>query len=207
MKDFNFFEQFSQKNKKRNKKAAYISAAVFFILGIMVGIYCINFFTINKLEKSIADMQVNINSKELTSAYAEKAKLEEKLKILNEYYKSVSGINDTVKKQDYINTGLIKEISGVVPQSVSFQTMDIADKLISMKGTAENRVAIGEMEYNLKQLDIFKDIHVSIISDNEIQAADKNNDPNLTSLGNAINTINGPASFDFNLTFKLKEEN
>ncbi|KOA21417.1 fimbrial assembly protein (PilN) [Clostridium homopropionicum DSM 5847] len=190
MKDFNFFEPFSQKNKNRNKKAAYIGAAVFFILGIMIGIYCINIYRMNKLEKSIAEMQVNINSKELTSAYAEKAKLEEKLKILNEYYKSVSGINDTVKKQDYINTTLIKEISSVVPESVSFQSMSISNKLITMNGTAETRVAIGEMEYNLKQLDTFENIHVSIISGSGTSAtADEN------------------SSFIFNLTFKLKEEN
>ena len=202
MKDFNFFEPFSQKNKNQNLKAAYISAAVFFIFGIMIGIYCINVFKLNKLGKSIAEMQVNINSKELTSAYAEKAQLEEKIKILNEYYKSVSGINDTVKKQDYINTKLIKQISGVVPQSINFQSMNIADKLITMKGTAENRVAIGEMEYNLKQLDVFESIHVSIISGSGTQST------NLTILGNPTSVITGQtASFDFDLTFKLKEEN
>jgi len=202
MKDFNFFEPFSQKNKNRNLKAAYISAAVFFIFGIMIGIYLINIFTMNKLEKSIAEMQVNINSKELISAYAEKAKLEEKLKILNEYYKSVSDINDTVKKQDYINTELIKEISGVVPQSINFQSMKISDKLITMRGTAEDRVAIGEMEHNLKQVGIFEDIHVSIISGSGTQSTD------ATILGNPRSVITGQtASFDFNLTFKLKEEN
>lgn len=202
MKDFNFFEHFSQKNRKRNKKAAYISAAVFFILGIMIGIYCINIYRTNKLEKGIAEMQVNINSKELTSAYAEKAKLEEKLKILNEYYKSVSEINDRVKKQDYINTGLIKQISGLVPQSITFQTMNIADKLITMKGTAEDRVSIGEMEHNLKQVGIFEDIHVSIISGSGAQSTGS------TILGNPTTVITGEtASFDFNLTFKFKEEN
>lgn len=199
MKDFNFFEHFSQKNKNRNLKAAYIGAAGFFIFGLMLGIYLFNIFRMNSLEKSIAEMQVNINSKELTSAYAEKAKLEEKLKILNEYYNTVSGINDTVKKQDYINTTLIKKISSVVPESVSFQSMSISNKLITMNGTAGTRVAIGEMEYNLKQLNAFENIHVSIISGPGIASTDQVNVPNIT---------NGQStSFNFNLTFKLKEDN
>lgn len=187
MRDYNFFGSFTEEKKTNELKFVYVGIMTSIVVGVMVIVYLVNVFKIRNLENSIYDSQAIINSTEFALAYADKVKNDEKLKILNNYYSSVNILNDGISKEDYINTELIKRISNVVPQNVSFQTMNISNKTITMSGTSSTRVAIGEFQYNLKELDIFEDIHVS----------------NVTSSSGEENTSN---SFNFNITFKLKED-
>lgn len=186
MRDYNFFGSFTEEKKTNELKFVYVGIMTSIVVGVMVIVYLVNVFKIRNLENSIYDSQAIINSTEFALAYADKVKNDEKLKILNNYYNSVNTLNDGISKEDYINTELIKRISNVVPQNVSFQTMNISNKTITMSGTSSTRVAIGELQYNLKELDIFEDIHVS----------------NVTSSSGEENTSN---SFNFNIAFKLKE--
>ena len=185
MRDYNFFEFFAEEKKTNDLRFVYVGIITSIIVGAMVVIYLTNVFKIRALEDSIYESQLTISSTEFATAYSQKQKDDERLKLLNNYYTSVSNLNESISKEDYIKTELLKRISSVVPQSVSFQNMNISDKTITMTGTSSTRVAIGELQYNLKELGIFEGIHVSMISSNS---------------GDAANY-----SFNFNITFKLKE--
>jgi type IV pilus assembly protein PilN len=185
MRDYNFFEFFAEEKKTNDLRFVYVGIITSIIVGAMVVIYLTNVFKIRALEDSIYESQLTISSTEFATAYSQKQKDDERLKLLNNYYTSVSNLNESISKEDYIKTELLKRISSVVPQSVSFQNMNISDKTITMTGTSSTRVAIGELQYNLKELDIFEDIHVSTVSSSSEDASNY--------------------SFNFNITFKLKE--
>jgi Tfp pilus assembly protein PilN len=186
MRDYNFFQGFADEKKSGELKFIYVGAATAVILCILVGIYIINIFKIRGLEKNIDSMEKTIASKEFSRALEEKSKGEKKLNILNKYLASIDIINKSSIEEDYINTELIKTISNAVPQNISFQNMNIGDKIITMNGTSSTRAAIGELEHNLKSLGNFEDIHVSSIT------SDPEDEDNY--------------SFNFTLTFQLKED-
>lgn len=185
MRDYNFFEFFAEEKKTNDLRFVYVGIITSIIVGAMVVMYLTNVFKIRALEDSIYESQLTITSTEFAAAYSEKQKDDERLKLLNSYYTSVASLNEAVAKEDYIKAELIKTISSVVPQNVAFQNMNISDRTITMSGTSSTRVAIGELQYNLKELGIFKDIHVSTISSSSEDSASY--------------------SFNFNISFKLKE--
>jgi len=186
MRDYNFFESISEQKKTNDLKFIYVGIITVIIVGAMVVMYLVNIFKIRGLENSIYEEKQVINSSEFAKAYEQKTRGEQKLEVLNQYHSAVTSLNDVVVSEDYINTELIKKISNVVPESISFKSMNIADRVIVMNGTSSTRVSIGELQYNLKELGIFDEVHVSTINSNEEDSAN--------------------FSFNFNISFKLKEE-
>lgn len=186
MRDYNFFEVFSKEKKRDEFKFIYVGGLTIIIVVAMVSVYLVSVFKIKGIEADITSMETTINSGKFSLALKEKSLGEKKLDVLNRYVASINIINSAVSNEDYINTELIKTISNVVPQNISFQNISIANKIITMSGTSSTRVAIGELEYNLKKLEKFEDIHVSSMSASSEDIAN--------------------SSFKFNLTFKLKED-
>lgn len=186
MRDYNFFESIYEEKKTNELKFIYVGIITTVIVGVMVILYLVNIFKIRGLENSIYEEQQVLNSSEFAKAYEQKTRGEQKLEVLNQYHSGVTSLNDIVVSEDYINTELVKKISNVVPESISFKSMNIDNRVIVMNGTSTTRVNIGELQYNLKELGIFDDIHVSSITSSEDDSA------NL--------------SFNFNISFKLKEE-
>lgn len=185
MRDYNFFESFVEEKKTHDLQFIYVGIITSIIVGTMVMIYLVNVFKIRDLENHIYEADLTITSTEFSEAYSQKQKDDERLKLLNSYYTSVLQLNKSIASADYINTDLFKTVSKVIPQSVTFKNMNVANKKITIRGSAASRMAIGEFQYNLKQLDKFEDIHVS----------------NITSASNEAVS----SSFDFNMTFNIKE--
>lgn len=185
MKGYNFFEYFEEEKGGLESKTTYVAIGSACVIAIMITLFIVNYFRINLLKKDIASLEDTVNSKEYSITYREKEQGEKKLEILKDYYKLVSFAESSVDKKDYINTDLIDDISNTVPKSVSFQNITVSDKTVTIQGTSETRVAIGELEHNLKELGIFEEVHVPEISEN---SNDENN-----------------YSFNFNISFKLKE--
>ncbi|WP_085829503.1 PilN domain-containing protein [Clostridium massiliodielmoense] len=185
MKGYNFFEYFEGEKGGLESKTTYAVIGAACVIGIMITLFVVNCFRINWLKRDIASLENNINSKEYKITYREKEQGERNLKILKDYYKLVSSAEGSVNKKDYINTDLIDDISSTVPKSVSFQNITVSDKTVTIQGTSQTRVSVGELEHNLKELGIFEEVHVPDISENS-------NDENSY-------------SFNFNISFKLKE--
>lgn len=185
MRDYNFFEFLVEEKKTTELRFVYVGIITSIIVGAMVVTYLVNVFKIRDLENSVYEAQAIVSSPEFTIANKEKNRDSEKLKLLNNYYTSVADLNTSISNEDYINTELIKTISSVVPQNISFQNVSIASRIITMTGAASSRVAIAELQYNLKALGIFEDIYVPNVSSNFQDDASY--------------------SFNFNISFKLKE--
>ncbi|MCY6355050.1 PilN domain-containing protein [Clostridium sp. ZS2-4] len=166
MRDYNFFEAFSEDKKSTNLRFVYVGVATSIIVGIMVIGYLYTVFTINSLENEIASKEKILNSKELKTASQKMEIAQKKLNLLNSYYDAVEKVNKITSDSDMIKTALIKNISNQVPKEVSFQVMNISDNL-TLQGTAANRTSIAEFEYNLKKCGVFDDVYVPSITGDE----------------------------------------
>lgn len=166
MRDYNFFEAFYEEKKSTSLRFVYVGAISAAIVGAMVISYLYTVFQISFLQQDVLDKQKTLNTGELKTAAQKLDIAQKKLNLLNNYYDATEAVNKITINTDMINTSLIKNISNEVPKEISFQVMNISDN-VTIQGTAGNRTSIAEMEYNLINCGIFKDVHVSNITGSE----------------------------------------
>ncbi|WFD11043.1 PilN domain-containing protein [Tepidibacter hydrothermalis] len=164
MRDFNFFSPYINENKKSKNNNILIILSITILIISMVGFTIYTNSKITKLEKEKAKYEEYLNSEKVVKELAKVNKKKEKIEIMKKYYNEVSDINIEMNKADKINTILMDRISSKLPTNLFLRYMKIDGINISIQGVAMNRTSIGELEYNLKQLNIFESVHISNIS-------------------------------------------
>ena len=192
MRDYNFFEYFSNEKKSAEFKLIYIGIISGIIVASMLITFIWTVIKINLLNKEIFNDEKIINSPKLKNALVEKGKLDRKIKLLNEYNKTIGIINNIAVENDKVNAGLLKSISQEIPSKVSFVTLSIKndrsevanndnnennknnnnskDKIennkinIDITGNSEDRVSVAEFVHNLKNTGLFDKIHLSSVN-------------------------------------------
>lgn len=201
--DFNFFSPYIV--KKKNVQDRYVASATIIVvlLFIFVGSFVWNFIKINKMEKEISEMKKVMNSSATQAKIKQADTLSKKHDVLIKYYNQVSSISNEINKKQVVSSDLMGKVSSELPQSVSLKIMSIDSEGVEMQGTAGSRVNIGELQYNLKQLDVIKDVQVININEgiDNSQDGTNNNIKNNTN-NNTTETNNG---FTFTLKCTLKD--
>ncbi|MBU3206711.1 PilN domain-containing protein [Clostridium algidicarnis] len=164
MKDFNFFLPYLDNKKGKDNKRIHAMTALS-ILGILVvGSLIYNTAYTFKLKYDIKNLQNTYNSSENQEKLKEAEALSRKYEILDKYYENVELIYNSLETKEVVNSKLMFDISKSIPKEVSFKTMSIDSAGIQIQGLSENRVAIGELEHNLKNISSILDVHVNNIS-------------------------------------------
>lgn len=166
MRDYNFFEAFYEEKKSTSLRFVYVGVIWAVIVGAIVISYLYTVFQISSLQQEVVNKEKTLNTGELKTAAKKLDIAQKKLNLLNNYYDATEEVNKITINTDMINTSLIKNISNEVPKEVSFQVMNISDN-VTLQGTAANRTSIAELQYNLINSGIFKDVHVSNITGSE----------------------------------------
>ena len=63
-------------------------------------------------------------------------------------------------------------MSSTLPTEVTFNSINITNTEISIQAVSTSRVAVGEIEHNLKKLDNIQDVYIGGISGDEIYTFD-----------------------------------
>ncbi|MBB6697839.1 PilN domain-containing protein [Clostridium algidicarnis] len=164
MKDFNFFLPYLDNKKGKDNKRVHAMTALS-ILGILVvGSLIYNTAYTFKLKYDIKNLQNTYNSSENQEKLKEAEALSRKYEILNKYYENVELLYNSLETKEVVNSKLMFDISKSIPKEVSFKTMSIDSAGIQIQGLSENRVAIGELEHNLKNISSILDVHVNNIN-------------------------------------------
>jgi len=164
MKDFNFFLPYLDNKKGKDNKRIHAMTALS-ILGILVvGSLIYNTAYTFKLKYDIKNLQNTYNSSENQEKLKEAEALSRKYEILDKYYENVELIYNSLETKEVVNSKLMFDISKSIPKEVSFKTMSIDSAGIQIQGLSENRVAIGELEHNLKNISSILDVHVNNIN-------------------------------------------
>lgn len=67
-----------------------------------------------------------------------------------------------------MSSELLRSINSTIPKEVSFKTITVEENVITFKGVSKNRQGIGELQYNVKQLDIVENAQVGSISSDDV---------------------------------------
>jgi type IV pilus assembly protein PilN len=164
MKDFNFFSPYIKTKKIFQKRYLSIGLGVFIIFSSIIGIYIFNIKTIKRLERDLAQIEKQINAKDLLKDFETIKQKKEKMKMMQQYYACIQAIDSKIRGKDVIHSDWIQRMAMSLPQNVWIQKMYLTTEGIKMEGFGETRASIAEFEHNLQKLQIFKKVHVDTIA-------------------------------------------
>jgi hypothetical protein len=83
--------------------------------------------------------------------------------IVNKYYDKMLEVDKALNAQNTIHTSLLDKLSSVMPQDSNIVSMSINMKDLEIKYSIIDLIPLAELEHNLRALDIFDKVHVSIV--------------------------------------------
>lgn len=164
MRDFNFFSPYLLKKRNKRLKNFYIfSVSALLIIGLL-SFYTLNNYYINKYKSEISTVENYLNSektKKLLNLYEDTKK---KTEIVNTYYNKMSEIDRVLRAQNVVSTNLLNKLASVMPQDSYILSCTISNRDIVLNYSITDLVPIAELEHNLRELDIFEKVHISIVN-------------------------------------------
>lgn len=164
MRDFNFFSSFIETKKASTAKYSFVALIIIFIIFIVGGFSYINHSKAKVLEKEIKDLKTYLEANEVVEEIKEIEEKKRKLVVMKEYFSVLEEINRSIDNAYVINSELIEKIASKFPSELFVNSMLISQDNLQMQGISNNRIAIAELQHNLKQLEVFSRVNVSTIS-------------------------------------------
>lgn len=176
----NFFAPFLAGRKKSRK--GLVSEIFLIILVIILVVSPIAGFgyelymnSENSKIQAVLDMPANKAIIEKLDA------MQARLALINQSIPELKKKDQALKSTELITENSIQVIINALPKQVQFTTMNIIGSDTSIMGTAIDKPAIAEMEYNLRQTGLVEELLISDIAKNDA------------------------GLFDFSINFKLKD--
>ena len=164
MKDFNFFEPYLKKKDNIKGNSLYLYIALSLLCISLITYPIINIFRISRVNDEIAVMKTHGELDYLQEKNNNILEKEQSVEQLNTILNSLLELDNSIKDSDLINEHLIYTLSASVPQDVFLQSISIGEGTIDIGGIAKDKTTIGELQYNLRQLNTFKDIFIPNIT-------------------------------------------
>lgn len=167
MNDLNFFEPYIIPKKQPNIKLFVVVGMVAFIMVFAIGY----FFYINHRIKLLQQDTDRINQIISSAETQKKAKIidqkKEELRSLESGNQQLKELQEYIEYEDIVDDVLMNHIVAELPKYVFFQDISIEGQQIEIQGTAENRLAIAQFEYNLRHTSYFNNVFVSAFMKDE----------------------------------------
>jgi Tfp pilus assembly protein PilN len=181
MRDINFFSPYIYVKKKSKKKYVYIGLVVALFIGLIGGFTTINILKEKQLEKEVIAIQAEVANEETAKKLQAIEEKKRKIELLTKHYDMVTKINKEIDQIDLIQSNLLKTIGNTLPKETFIKSMVINTGSIQFQGGAKGRIPIAELEHNLKQTNLFHDVHVNMINEeiNEEESYSLNNQFNI----------------------------
>ena len=167
IKDMNFFAAYQGQKKEQKNKNIYVYSLVGFLSVFIVGTLAWNSTNIFLLDNKIKDYNEKLEKEYIRVKIEKWDKISKKDNILKRYDKELSNIVDGLKTREVVTTGLLDRLSSTLPTEVTFNSISINNTDISIQAVSTSRVAIGEIEHNLKNLNNIQDVYIGGISGDE----------------------------------------
>ena len=167
IRDMNFFAAYQGQKKEQKNKNIYVYSLVGFLSVFIVGTLAWNSTNIFLLNNKIKDYNEKLEKEDIKVKIEKWDEISKKDDILNRYDKELSNIVDGLKTREVVTTGLLDKLSSTLPTEVTFNSISITNTDISIQAGSTSRVAIGEIEHNLKKLNNIQDVYIGGISGDE----------------------------------------
>jgi len=163
-RDMNFFSPSQGIKKEAKDKKIYIYSLASFLAVVIIGTLAWNSINLYLTGKEIEDYNSKLQATDMQQKINEFKDTTIKTDTLNKYEGELKVIAEAVDSKDVVTTKLLNELSSTLPTEVSFDSISITNKVITMQAKSSNRTSIGEIEHNLKKIDFIQDVYVGGIA-------------------------------------------
>lgn len=180
MNDMNFFAPFIAGKRKSRKGLAleiFLGLLVVILVGSPLVGFGYEFYLNSKIDNIQKILDVPANKAIITKLDAMQVRLD----LINKSIPELNKKDQALKSTELITENSLQTIINALPKQVLFNSMNLNGEETSITGSASDKPAIAEMEYNLRQTGLVDELLVSNI------------------------TKNDGGWFDFSVNFKLKD--
>lgn len=167
MRRINFFSPYIVRTRAGGKKAGVFQGLAIAVILILLGTYGFNWYAISRAISETQEMTAFMTEPKNLEAVKKYNETERKYNALKQYNGVLNEITSYVDKRDVINSVLLGDLNGTIPKEVFLQGTNLDIKALDIQGVSQNRTAIAEYQYNLKNLALFKRVFVTSIMTNQ----------------------------------------
>lgn len=167
MTDMNFFVPYQGQKKEEKNKNIYVYSIAGFLSVAIVGTFAWNTTNLLILNSKIKSYNSKLEKTEVKEKLEKWNEISKKNDILTKYNTGLNEIIGALETRQVVTTGVLNKLSSCLPSEVAFNNINIDNKEINIKAVSTNRVAIGEVEHNLKMLNNIQDVYIGGISGDE----------------------------------------
>ena len=165
--DLNFFAPYQGQKKEQHNKNIYVYSVAAFLSVAIVGSFAWNTGRIILLNNKIKDYNTKLEEQVVKEKLAIWEDISRKTDILSRYNEGLVDINNALDTRAVVSTELLNMLSSCLPSQVTFNSISIDNKQISIQAVSSSRPAIGELENNLRKLENIQDVYIGGISGTE----------------------------------------
>jgi Tfp pilus assembly protein PilN len=163
MKDFNFFSPYLQEKRNKRLKRNYTITIVSLVIIGLLSFAVLNTYQINQYKSEISKVESYLNAEQTKKLQTKYEETKKSMSIVNKYYDKMLEVDKALNAQNTIHTSLLDKLSSVMPQDSNIVSMSINMKDLEIKYSIIDLIPLAELEHNLRALDIFDKVHVSIV--------------------------------------------
>ena len=168
MTDMNFFAPYQGQKKEEKNKNIYVYSLAGFLSVAIVGTLAWNTTNILVLNSKIKEYNTKLEDTVVKEKLSKWEEISKKSDILTKYDNGIDEIMAALESREVVSTDLLNKLSSSLPSQVTFNSININNKEINIQAVSTSRVAIGEVEHNLKKLNNVQDVYIGGIAGNEI---------------------------------------
>lgn len=165
--DMNFFIRYEGKKKDKKNKSIYIYSLVAFVALIVVGSFIYNTTSIILAKNKIKFYEEELAKEDIIEKVKIYEELDRKNNALVSYEGQVEEIIEAIESRQVVDTTILNKISSTLPTEVTVSGISIEKNQIQIKAVSTSRVAIGELENNLRNVDVVDKVHIGSIAGEE----------------------------------------
>lgn len=162
--DMNFFAPYQGQKKEEKNKNIYIYSLIAFMVVVIVGSFIYNTVGILLAKNKISFYEEELSKPEVVEKIKVYEELDRQNTALLSYEKQVEEIIQSIESRQVVKVEVLNNISGTLPTEVTINGISIEKEKLSIKGIATSRIAIGELENNLRNLNFVERVHVGSIA-------------------------------------------
>ena len=166
MRDLNFFKDYKGGKQEKIKQSKFL----YIVIGIWVAIIVItlgyNSFNILRYKSKYKHYNEQLNSDRVTKKLQRVEEVENKISVLKIYDTNLSEVTMAVERRDDVSKEVVQKIRKCGTENMEYSKMSIQEGIVNIEGNANSRNDVATLEYNLKKLGIFNDVHVNDIKEN-----------------------------------------
>ncbi|MBU5317383.1 hypothetical protein KQI30_14090 [Clostridium bornimense] len=165
MRDLNFFKDYKGGKQEKIKQSKFL----YIVIGIWVAIIVItlgyNSFNILRYKSKYKHYNEQLNSESVTKKLKKVEEVENKISVLKVYDTNLSEVTMAVDRRDDVSKDIIEKIRKCGTENMECSKISIQEGVVTVEVTGSSRNDIATLQYNLKKLGIFNDVHVNEVKE------------------------------------------